>query len=162
MLVVADASPLHYLILLGEQRLLEELFQSVSIPAAVANELSHERAPATVRQFITSPPTWLVVRSESASIDLPHLDAGETAAICLAHAIQADLLLIDERRGTEVARALGIPAVGVVGLLEFAASRKSIDLRIAFDRLLSETNFRVRPSFLAERLVRFLASSDES
>jgi predicted nucleic acid-binding protein len=46
MIVIADTSPLHYLILVGEVELLPKLFQQVLIPREVAEELSHKGHPA--------------------------------------------------------------------------------------------------------------------
>ena len=45
------------------------------------------------------------------------LDAGETAALSLAMGIHADAILLDERRGHQVAMALGLPTIGILGIL---------------------------------------------
>jgi predicted nucleic acid-binding protein len=44
--VVADTSPLNYLILIGEIELLPKLYESVAIPAEVLMELQSPGAPA--------------------------------------------------------------------------------------------------------------------
>lgn len=54
MIVVADSSPLHYLILLEQTELLRRLYENVLIPNAVASELraaasSSTRAPAELK-----------------------------------------------------------------------------------------------------------------
>ena len=49
MIVVADASPLHYLILLDQIALLEQLYGSVFVPEAVAAELRAALAQAGSR-----------------------------------------------------------------------------------------------------------------
>jgi uncharacterized protein len=48
MIVVADASPLNYLIQIDSDNLLHELFGRVLVPAAVMEELGHPRAPVMV------------------------------------------------------------------------------------------------------------------
>jgi predicted nucleic acid-binding protein len=48
MIVVADASPICYLLLIGYVDLLQRLFGQVVIPQAVHDELSAEGAPAIV------------------------------------------------------------------------------------------------------------------
>ena len=45
------------------------------------------------------------------------LDVGEAEAIALAIEIQADLLLLDERRGRVVAKELGLAVTGLLGVL---------------------------------------------
>ena len=49
MLVVSDATPLHYLVLIGEIDLLQRLYGRVIIPQAVVEELSVAKAPVQVR-----------------------------------------------------------------------------------------------------------------
>ena len=44
-IAVADASPLHYLILIGHIDLLPTLFSRILVPPAVLNELRHPQAP---------------------------------------------------------------------------------------------------------------------
>jgi len=55
MIVVSDASPLNYLILIDAVRVLPQLFQRVYLPHRVAEELAHPTAPPTVRAWIASP-----------------------------------------------------------------------------------------------------------
>lgn len=61
MVVIADASPLNYLILIGEAHLLPRLFGRVLIPTAVFLELRHPAAPQLVADWMASPPDWLSV-----------------------------------------------------------------------------------------------------
>jgi predicted nucleic acid-binding protein len=153
--VVADAGPLNYLILIEAVEILPKLFGSVAIPSAVAAELGHPRAPLPVRQWIAEPPPWAsVVPPVPASFDAAaRLDEGERAAIALALSSAADLLLIDDRDGVAAARALGLAAVGTIGVLDRAARRGWLDLQQAVARLRS-TNFRASPSLLAALLAR--------
>ncbi|MDI1310817.1 hypothetical protein [Prosthecobacter sp.] len=44
-LVVADTTPLNYLVLIDRADVLAKLFDEVWIPAAVMNELRHPKAP---------------------------------------------------------------------------------------------------------------------
>ncbi len=43
--VVSDTSPLHYLILIGRDSVLEKLYGQVIVPPAVLQELGHPAAP---------------------------------------------------------------------------------------------------------------------
>jgi predicted nucleic acid-binding protein len=53
MIVVADSSPLHYLILLDQTDLLHRLYENVLIPDAVAAELRAEASPRKVSQWLS-------------------------------------------------------------------------------------------------------------
>ena len=59
MIAVADASPLCYLVLIGEIDLLPELFLRVAVPQAVIAELLHEDAPEAVRLWASNLPAWI-------------------------------------------------------------------------------------------------------
>ena len=45
------------------------------------------------------------------------LGAGESEAIVLAREVEADVLLMDERRGRNAAKRLGLTCTGLVGVL---------------------------------------------
>ena len=51
-LVVADAGPLHYLVLTGDIELLPKLFERVLVPQVVRDELANAEAPQAVRDWI--------------------------------------------------------------------------------------------------------------
>jgi predicted nucleic acid-binding protein len=101
MIVIADTSPLHYLILLEHADVLQHLYGRVIIPEAVVRELQAQKTPAVVRRWITSPPGWLQIRQIAVPPDpaLVELDPGEREAISLAETLRADALIIDERWG---------------------------------------------------------------
>jgi predicted nucleic acid-binding protein len=79
--VVADTSPLHYLILTSAIDLLPRLFQQVIAPELVRAELLDDEAPTLVRTWAMAPPAWFGVRPAplDPGEDLIRLDAGERA-----------------------------------------------------------------------------------
>ena len=101
MIVVADTSPLNYLIQIGCDDLLPELYGRIVVPSAVMLELADSGAPTIVRTWMLHVPSWMDVRPIASVPDaaLAHLDLGEREAIQLAQEQHADLLLIDERKG---------------------------------------------------------------
>ena len=60
-LVVADTGPLCYLILIEAVGLLPRMYDRVVIPSAVMAELAHPKAPAAVKTWAGSLPTWAEV-----------------------------------------------------------------------------------------------------
>ena len=51
MLVIADSSPLHYLVLIDQAAILPRLFGRVLIPPMVARELQRDRTPTPIRDW---------------------------------------------------------------------------------------------------------------
>ncbi|MDZ4658105.1 MAG: DUF3368 domain-containing protein [Bythopirellula sp.] len=129
MLVVADSSPLHYLILVNHANLLSSLYGTVTIPTSVANELTHANAPRVVRDFIKSPPEWLLIQSPRDLLTIDEIDEGERAAISLALELGANLLLIDDLDGRRAAVQRGLRITGIVGILLDASEMGLVELR---------------------------------
>jgi predicted nucleic acid-binding protein len=79
MIVVADTSPINYLILIQEVDILPKMYVRVVIPQTVREEPVRASAPPLVRSWVDHPPVWLEVRSPLAVPDssLAKLDAGE-------------------------------------------------------------------------------------
>ena len=63
MLVVSNTSPISYLVVIEQIDLLSRLFECIFIPEVVRDELSAPKAPPAVRQWIASPPSWLIVQT---------------------------------------------------------------------------------------------------
>ncbi len=144
MIVIADTSPLNYLILIGEENLLPKLFGRVIIPNAVFDELQNAGASAEVQDFANNLPEWIEVRKTAltAAPSLDHLDAGERDAILLAQELSADLLLVDDKQARQTAFDLGINITGTVGILDRAARENMIDLKTVIKKL-QKTSFRI-------------------
>jgi len=54
--IVADTTPLNYLVLIQAAEILPNLYRTVLIPPAVKAELAHANTPAIVRAWISQPP----------------------------------------------------------------------------------------------------------
>src|SRR6266550_1813323 len=149
-LVVADTSPLNYLVLIGQVEILPALFERIFVPQTVQNELRHDEATESVRRWIAAPPLWLeIVPADQGNDDpeLLRLDEGERAAILLATQIGADLLLIDERDGVNGAPSKGFAVTGTIRSLDLAATRGLIRVNKAVEHL-KNTSFRYPPDVL--------------
>jgi predicted nucleic acid-binding protein len=156
-IIISDASPLHYLVLIREAEVLPALYGEILIPQAVAEELLRSQTPEAVRAWLLHPPAWLNIvppRTEGISNPaLADLGQGEGEAIALALDRHADLVLMDDREGVEVARRFGLTVIGTLGVLERAAERALIDLPEAVNRL-QTTNFRAAPHVIRALLER--------
>jgi predicted nucleic acid-binding protein len=157
-IVVADAGPPRYLVLIDQIELLPHLFGKVVLPDVVRDELNAPQAPAQVRVWLASSPPWLEAGSAPAfEKQLPvKLDNGERAAIALAMELGASLILMDDRAGVEEARLRGLQVTGTLGVLILAARRGLVDLEAALARL-KATNFRYPPALLDALLVGWRA-----
>ena len=74
-------------------------------------------------------------------------------AIALAKELQADAILIDERKGWRVASEHGLIAVGTLNVLEFAAERKLLDLKPVLEAL-RRTTFYITDEYINAALQR--------
>jgi predicted nucleic acid-binding protein len=162
--VVADTSPLNYLIQIDCQDVLQALYGSVLVPAAVLTELEHQATPPKVRAWLRHKPEWIVIRTirspSAAAFALRGLDPGEREAIQLAVESDADLLLMDEKLGVRIARERGLKVIGTLGILVQAALRGFVDLNTAVDQL-QGTDFRCTPQ-LFEQARKQVASKPTS
>jgi predicted nucleic acid-binding protein len=149
MIVIADTSPLNYLILIEQVDILKSLYGTVIIPPAVNEELLNPAAPARVREWAQFPPTWLEIQNPGA-ITLSFtakLDPGEREAIALAHKHAGSLLVIDEVTGRQEAQHQGLKIIGTLGILRDAHLAGLLDLPEAIMQLRS-TTFQASSSLL--------------
>ncbi len=147
MTVVSDASPLINLARIDKLDLLPRLYGELHLPEAVWQEVVIQGAGQPGAQEIQEA-SW-IKRHAVANRPLvqaleQELDAGEAEAIALALELQAELLLMDERLGREVARHLGLRYIGLIGVL-LEAKRKGLisALKPHLDALRDTAGFRV-------------------
>lgn len=155
MTVVTNTSPLNYLLLIGEARLLPLLFGRLHLPVAVRDELRDPSAAEAVRAWAENPPRWAQVH-QVIPATLPvavELHPGETEAILLARELRADLLVMDELDGRAAARAAGLTVIGTLGLLDRAAAQGRVDFLETWQKL-QQAGFYATPRLVAEFLHR--------
>lgn len=149
MIVVSDASPIIALSLIEQLNLLNELYDDVEVPEAVYREITQLGIDQVGVQEILDA-DWISIRAVHndtlANALLGELDQGEAEAITLATEINANLLLIDERRGRKVATRLGLNVIGVIGILIEAKKKGLINsLAKQLDDLVMIAGFRISP-----------------
>jgi predicted nucleic acid-binding protein len=128
MSIVSNASPLINLARIGKLDLLQELYGELIIPEAVWREVVIEGAGQPGAGEVRASnwiKTMAATNRELEQALKQELDAGEAEAIALATGIEADLLLMDEHLGREVAHHLGLRCTGLIGVL-IEAKRKGL------------------------------------
>ena len=149
MIVVTDTSVILNLCLLGLQQTLPVIFGEVHAPPAVRNEFL--RLVAEDPRFASLEfPAFIHITAVASIHPLlltPRLHRGECEALSLAVEIKATRVLMDERAGRAAAASLGIPSIGLLGIL-IEARRQNLISRLAphLDRLQSDARFWFSPA----------------
>ncbi|GAA6618043.1 DUF3368 domain-containing protein [Scytonema sp. NUACC26] len=156
MIVVSDTSPICYLLLIGKIDVLHQLYGQVLIPEIVRQELTDPRSPTIVQVWIETPPTWLIVQPVNTLSDenLKTLDPGERDAIVLAEQQKANLLIIDDLLGRQIAQFRGLRVTGLLGVLDEAARKNLLDFPESIN-CLQQTTFRVSPKLIQVLLQKY-------
>ncbi|MEM7129149.1 MAG: DUF3368 domain-containing protein [Chloroflexota bacterium] len=144
--VVSDATPLIALAQIELLHFLSDLFAKVYVPRAVYEEITFHGTDRPGARIIGQA-EWIVVEevAERSRVEylLTQMDIGEAEAIVLAEEIQAELVLLDERKGRAVAQRLGLVIIGTAGLLLLLKEQGKIaQIRPFLDKL-RMLNFRL-------------------
>ncbi|MCM1127960.1 MAG: DUF3368 domain-containing protein [Lachnospiraceae bacterium] len=129
MIIISDTTPLISLLKIGRLELLNYLFGEIQIPYAVYRELTaSDKFKQEAIEILQSEYIQKVDVGDKKSVALlmraTGLDEGESEAIILSDEIKADILLMDELKGRQVAKQMGIKIMGTVGILMTAFERK--------------------------------------
>lgn len=145
-LVLADASPLIALGIVGGLAWTHALFGKISLTAAVHDEVvpgggrpGEREIAAAIRRG------WLkLVQEQWTEPVFAELDEGEASTLRAAVNLRRPcLILMDERAGRAVARELGFAVTGTAGIILAAKRRRLIPAaRPVFEQLL-ENDFRL-------------------
>lgn len=161
MIVVADTSPLNYIVQLGLLHELRIIYGAIVIPHAVQQEMLHPGSPPAVRSWASSLPDWVELKRPLVlDTTLPsHLGSGESEAISLAVELGAEMLLIDDLPGRKAAEERNLPLTGTLTIVMQASllSHRDFDTelaeltRLGF-RASDDVIQRVRRAFQMQRL----------
>ncbi len=125
MLVVSDTTPIISLMKDNRLGILKELFREIVIPEAVYNELtSNPKFPEEAKMIEDSDFIKTVTLNDQKLLDVfqraTGLDLGESEAIIYSDESGADLLMMDEAKGRQVAKQMNIRIIGTLGILQLA------------------------------------------
>ncbi|EMB25543.1 DUF3368 domain-containing protein [Treponema denticola] len=162
MIVISDTTPVISFLKIDRLDLLETLFGIVQIPRSVFAELTGNikyrdeaeiiKNTTFIQMIDDIDENYVSLLRRSAGLDL-----GESEAIYLSDNKKADLLLMDEARGREVAIRMGIKVMGTIGILGLAYEdsliskeeiKQAIEILRDFGRHISER--------LYEQLLNFI------
>jgi predicted nucleic acid-binding protein len=161
MIIVSDTGPLRYLVEVDAVHALPRLYGDVLTTAQVLDELRLGHFPEKVRRWAGHPPAWLKIEQPAIIEFLDRLDDGEASALSLARERAADLVLIDERAATEVARSIGLRSMGTLAVLQEAGYEGYIDFHAAVRSLTTTTQFRHTDSLIAQIIANYERSVRE-
>ena len=125
MIVISDTTPILSLLKANQLSLLELLYERVVVPEAEYKELTTNPIFRNEKEAICQCPFLLVEKvcdQEAVRMlrTVTGLDAGESEALVLYGEKNADILLIDEHKGRNVAKKLSVEHIGTVGVLMMA------------------------------------------
>jgi predicted nucleic acid-binding protein len=121
--IVANATPIISLSAVNHIFILQALFQRITIPKAVDEELKASEKPGA--DFGEHSWVDVITAKNHALVQVleKDLDRGESEVIALGKELNADALIIDENIGYRIAKHLDLPVVRTLSLLSTAKSR---------------------------------------
>lgn len=159
--VVSDASVLISLAAIRQIGLLPLLYGEIVVPDAVWREVATVPAGFPGAEEVTAACTagWMNVAAVANRPLVTQLegtlDPGEAEAIALAIERVASLLLIDESDGRRVARTMGVPLAGTLGVLLRAKTGAHIPaLKPLLMELINRHHFRLHRDLYRDVLIQ--------
>jgi predicted nucleic acid-binding protein len=121
MIVVSNTTPLIGLATIQHFDLLQHLFGKIHIPQAVYGEaVTAGREEGGAKREVSAA-DWIetVPVKDQLAVDvlLDELDRGEAETIVLARELNADWVLMDEKKGRRKVSELGLDKIGTLGIL---------------------------------------------
>jgi uncharacterized protein len=139
-ILVADTSPLISLIVINKLSVLTDLYEEVYLPKEVWDELNAHLEITTYREDLLR--LSYFVKNVTAPFYNPKIDRGELEAIALYKQLNADFLLIDDKKAREVAEENNINCIGTLAILIKAKHNKLLPLlQPVFQDLLRNKRF---------------------
>jgi predicted nucleic acid-binding protein len=142
MRVISNTSPLIALAKLDKLNLLAQVFGKVLIPQLVYKELERGCFYQEVDCFKVACDSFIeVVNVQNNRNFKRSLDLGECAVLSLALEIQADIVLIDDRKAFNEAKELGLKTMSTLTFLKVAQTKGFIDNYLVLVSKLAENKF---------------------
>ena len=147
MLIVSDTSCITNLIQINQFYLLRAIYTQIIITPVVKKELQqfHLLSDTDIEalNLVIQAPVNIVAVNQL----MLQLDAGESESIVLAEELNADFLLVDERKATKIANDRGLTTIGLLGVILLAKQNNYIaSAKLLLDDLRLKTTFHFSDS----------------
>lgn len=115
--VIVNSTPIIGLANIGKLDLLRQVYDQITIPQAVYDEI----ISPSVKKQVEENKTWIRVKqiqdASQKQMYRAKLHAGEVEVMILAQEQNADLVILDDNAAKKTAKFLGLPVTGTLGLL---------------------------------------------
>ena len=140
-LVIADSGPIFSLALVDKLNILDVLFDEIKIPQAVWNEITLDDSVSCF-DIIVNYFKYKVEKITQFNELTFIMDYGESESITLYRELNANFLLVDDKKARRIAENLNITCIGTLGLL-IAAKDKGIinELKPIFEEFLKNKRY---------------------
>ncbi len=156
MLLVADTSPIISLLIVKQFDVLVKLFPDFKISQAVWEELISHNEISPFQEQIGL--LYNRVSKTTYQFSISGIDRGETESFLLYKELNADFLLIDDKKGRQVAELMDVKCIGTLGLLYLAKENGLINqLRPLFETFILKNRY-----FSKQYINIFLKKANES
>jgi len=135
-LVIADSGPIFSLAILDNLDLLNQIFDEIKIPKAVWDEVSLDKTTKfynKINAFFKPKVKKIKSFNELTFV----MDYGESESVVLYKELNANFLLVDDKKARNIAENLGVNCIGTLGVLSVAKNKGLInELRPKFKTLI--------------------------
>ena len=140
-LVIADSGPIFSLVLIDKLDILDALFDDIKIPQAVWEEITFDKTKSDYQKlynFFKDKTCQILGLNELTFV----MDYGESESLILYKELNADFLLIDDKKARKIAENFEINCIGIIGLLSIAKDKGLIGkLKPVFETFLQNKRF---------------------
>ncbi len=121
-LVISDSGPIFSLAIIDKLEILNGLFDGIYIPKAVWEELTRDKTAGHYQRIVEYFEDK--VKEISGFNELTFvMDYGESESVILYKELNADYLLIDDKKARNIAENFGIQCIGTIGILSIARDK---------------------------------------
>lgn len=140
-LVISDSGPVFSLAIVDKLSILSDLFDEIYIPKAVWEELTRDKTTDHYQRIVEY--FEGKVKEVSGFNELTFtMDYGESESVLLFKELNADYLLIDDKKARDIAENFGIQCIGTIGILSAARDKGIIkELRPLFQSFIGNKRY---------------------